>query len=214
MPDARGAPVVTAGYARRGGRDWQQPLVELAARAAAAEAGTAAWLAWLADPDTRRRFEALVYRRGPGQCAWWLGAISSTGHGKFRAGSRSRARAEAGPAVPSRIVTAHVYAYQLHHGIIIPAPVAGQTVIRHSCDETSCQNGDHLLIGSQPDNVQDYQARRGRENGPLADRRGARGRAVAIRNAILAARRDGSDPEKALQRAIDAGIPPRQERLF
>ena len=171
------------------------------------------WQAWLTDPDTRRRFEALAYRRGPDQCAYWLGAISSTGHGKFRAGSRARTQAEAGPAVPSRIVTAHVYAYQLHHGIIAVAP-AEQMVIRHRCDETSCENGDHLLIGTQPDNVRDYRTRRGREDGPLADRRGARGRAVAIRAAILTAQRDGSNIEEALQGAISAGVPPRQERLF
>jgi hypothetical protein len=55
---------------------------------------------------------------------------------------------------------------------------------------------------------------RGREDGLLADRYGARGRDVTIRNAILAARRDGSDVAEALRRAIDAGIAPRQLRLF
>jgi hypothetical protein len=107
------------------------------------------------------RFGTLVYRRGHDHCAFWLGAISSTGHGKFRAGSRAQAQAEAGPAVASRIVSAHVYAYQLHHGLIAMAPWAGQAVIRHRCDGTSCENWDHLLIGTQPDNVQDYRARRG-----------------------------------------------------
>jgi len=104
------------------------------------------WLTWLADADTRRRYEALVYRRGAEQCAYWLGAISSTGHGKFRAGSRAQARPGAGP---SRIVTAHVYAYQLHHGAL-PAAEARQAVIRHTCDETSCQACEHLIIGTQP----------------------------------------------------------------
>lgn len=190
--------------------DRQMPLVELAAPIAAAEVDAAMWQAWLADPDTRRRYEALVYRQGPGRCAFWLGAISSTGHGKFRAGSRARARPAAGP---SRIVTAHVYAYQLHHGALSAAG-AGQVVIRHTCDETSCQDREHLIIGTQPDNVRDYQARRGRESGPLADRRGARGRAVAIRDTILTARRTGTSIEEALQQAIGAGIPSRQERLF
>jgi HNH endonuclease len=201
---------VTAKYTRSAELGGQQPLVELAARAMGGEVNAAMWRAWLADPDTRRRHEALVYRRGPGQCAYWLGAISSTGHGKFRAGSRARARPETGP---SRIVTAHVYAYQLHHGVL-PTAGAGQVVIRHQCDETSCENWEHLIIGSQPDNVRDYQARRGRESGPLADRRGARGRAVAIRAAILTARRADADIEEAIQQAIDAGIPPHQERLF
>jgi hypothetical protein len=110
-------------------------------------------------------------------------------------------------------VTAHAYAYQLHYGAL-PGAGAGQVVIRHQCDEASCQSWEDLVIGTQPDNVRDYQARRGRENGPLADRRGARGRAVAIRAAILTARRAGADIEEALQRAIIAGIPPHQERLF
>ena len=125
----------------------------------------------------------------------------------FRAGSRARARPDAGS---SRIVTAHVYAYQLHYGAL----PAGQVVIRHQCDEASCQNWEDLVVGTQPDNVRDYQARRGREDGPLADRRGARGRAVAIRDAILAARRAGTSTEEALRQAIIAGIPPHQERLF
>jgi hypothetical protein len=192
------------------GQGTQPPLMELAARAAA-QAGAEMWRAWLADPDTRRRFEALVYRQGPDQCAYWLGAISSTGHGKFRAGSRARARPAAGP---SRIVTAHVYAYQLHRGVVIPAAGTEQVVIRHQCDETSCENWEHLIIGTQPDNVRDYQARRGREAGPLADRRGARGRAIASRDAIRIARPDGSGLEEALQQAIDAGRPLRPERLF
>ena len=80
---------------------------------------------------------------------------------------------------------------------------------------TSDEGGTrHLIIGTQPDNVRDYVARRGRASGPLADRRGARGRAVAIRAAILTARRAGADIEEALQRAIEAGIPPHQDRLF
>jgi len=202
--------VTTTPYKPLAGHDGQRPLLELAAPIAAAEVDAAMWQAWLADPGTRRRHEALVYRRGPGQCAYWLGALSSTGHGKFRAGSRARARPE---AEPSRIVTAHVYAYQLHYGAF-PAARAGQVVIRHQCDETSCQAWEHLIIGTQPDNVRDYQARRGRESGPLADRRGARGRAVAIRSAILTARRAGTSIEEALRQAISAGTPPHQERLF
>ena len=74
------------------GRGRQPPLVELEAPIAAAGPDAVIWQAWLDDLDTLRRFEALIYCRGPDQCAYWLGAISSTGHGKFRAGSRARAR--------------------------------------------------------------------------------------------------------------------------
>jgi hypothetical protein len=205
--------VTHPGQASQGKADGQVPLLELAAPIAAATVDAATWRAWLADRDTLRRFEALVYRRGAGQCAYWIGAISSTGHGKFRAGSRARARPGGEPSPPSRIVTAHVFAAQLHHDVIT-APLASQVVIRHNCDETSCQNWEHLLIGTQAGNVSDYRDRRGREDGPLADRRGARGRAVAIRHAILTAQRSGADVEDALLQAIAAGIPPHRERLF
>ena len=61
-------------------------------------------------------------------------------------------------------MTAHVYAYQLHRGAlpVAEAGQAGQVVVRHRCDETSCENGRHLIIGTQPNNVRDYVARRGR----------------------------------------------------
>ena len=94
--------MVTAQYAPQTARGGQVPLVEFAAPITAAEVDVAMWQAWLADPDTRRRFEALVYRRGPDRCAYWLGAISSTGHGKFRAGSRARAKTGLDRAQPDR----------------------------------------------------------------------------------------------------------------
>ena len=95
----------------------------------------------------------------------------------------------------------------VHHGVIAmarwaragggPAPLPARN---HACPDE--------LIAPSPTTSRLSLARRGRKDGPLADRRGARGRAVAIRNAILAARRDGSNIEEALERAISAGIPP------
>ncbi len=43
------------------------------------------WLAWLGDPDIVARFDAKRYTRGRAACWPWLGAVSSTGHGSFRA---------------------------------------------------------------------------------------------------------------------------------
>ena len=40
---------------------------------------------WLDDPTVVARFEAKTYRRPGGRC--WLGSVSSTGHGSFRAAS-------------------------------------------------------------------------------------------------------------------------------
>jgi hypothetical protein len=182
----------------------QDPLLaELAAAVTSAPPDAAVWRAWLADEATCGRFAALTYRRGPGRCAYWLGAISSSGHGKFRAGSRAR---DSGGE--SRIVSAHVFAYQLEHGVL-----PGDLVVRHRCDEASCMAGEHLVSGTQPENVSDYLARR-RGPGPLADRRGAQGRAIAIRDAVRAALRAGTDPEAALAAAIADGIGGQQDPLF
>lgn len=60
----------------------------------------------------------------------------------------------------------HRLAYCTAHGLSIE-DIAGQ-VIRHTCDNPSCINPDHLLLGTQKDNMKD---------------RGERGRtATGIRN--------------------------------
>jgi hypothetical protein len=145
---------------------------------------------------SRARYAAKVHRRGDDQCWYWIGAISDTGHGKFKA---SRARG------PSVVVTAHVYGYQLRHGPISPRP-GEDPVIGHRCDETSCQNPAHWELIERRVNDADYRQRRYRAGGPLADVRGARGRAVAIRTAIVEALAAGADVEAAVEAAAAAGL--------
>jgi hypothetical protein len=53
---------------------------------------------------------------------------------------------------------AHRYAWTLVNG-----PIPEGAVIRHSCDNPPCVRPDHLLIGTQADNIADRQAR-GRHN--------------------------------------------------
>jgi hypothetical protein len=175
------------------------------------------WDALLAHQPTRDRFDACVYQRGPDQCWYWLGPISDTGHGKFRAGTRT------GDGPDSTVVTAHVYGYRRIYGPP-PAPGrAGTPVIAHRCDETSCENPAHWRPGSTADNAAEYIARRGR--GPLADNRGPAGRARAIRDAIKAAiaqaEAAGLTPalaaaavEVAIEQASAAGLPQVQGELF
>jgi hypothetical protein len=159
-----------------------------------------------------------VLRQGvlawPGQCAFFLGALGSGGHGRFRAGTR-RAVADR-PA--SLVVPAHVYGYVLSRGIPGADPVSGLLpVIRHRCDEPSCQVAGHLAAGSAGDNARDYLARRRGPYSPLNDRRGPRGRAVAIRNAILAALAEDASAgeiEAAIEDVSAAGIPGAQQMLF
>jgi len=159
------------------------------------------WEVLLADPDTLRRYEAKVYRRGPDRCEYWLGGISDSGHGKFRGGSRAK-----GSQVPSWVVSAHVLGYGIVHG----AKALGTLLIRHSCDSPSCQQPDHWLLGTRRDNVLDYASRSRLAGHTLADVRGAAGRAVAIRDAILTAQKEGADAdtiEAAIRAAIIAGQP-------
>ena len=118
----------------------------------------------------------------------------------------------------SLVVPAHIYSYVLSRGVPAPDPVTGYLpVIRHRCDEPSCQTAVHLAAGSPGDNVQDYLARRRDPYSPLSDLRGPRGRAVAIRGAILAALAgDASlgEIEAAIEAASAAGIPGAQQVLF
>jgi hypothetical protein len=172
------------------------------------------WAALGEDTEARARYYNKVYWRGPGQCAFFLGALSSGGHGRLRAGTR---RAVAGrPA--SLVVPAHIYGYVLSRGVPRPDPVTGVlAVIRHRCDEPSCQAAAHLAAGSPAENSHDYLARRGDPYSPLNDRRGPRGRAVAIRNAILAALAEDASAgeiEAIIERVSAAGIPGAQQMLF
>jgi hypothetical protein len=57
------------------------------------------------DTEARARYDRKVYWPGPGQCAFFLGALGSGGHGRFRAGTRQAAADR--PA--SLVVPAHVY---------------------------------------------------------------------------------------------------------
>jgi len=156
------------------------------------------WETWLAQKATTARFTAKVHHRDPDACWFWIGALSSDGHGRLRVGSR--------PAGTSWVVTAHVFAYQHAHGLCVERLMSDDVVIRHRCDEASCQNPGHLLIGTAADNTGDYRLRRYRIGGPLADLRGTAGRAIAIRHAILAALAHGpAATEVALAAATRAG---------
>jgi hypothetical protein len=156
------------------------------------------WAQWLADPAVRQRYRAKICWRGPDQCAYWLGAMTTPGgHGKLRVGAR-------GEADSRRLVTAHVYGYQLHHGLL---PDTGDDqVVAHRCDEPSCQLPAHWELISRGDNTRDWRARR--HSGPLADVRGPAGRAAAIRDAILTAQTAGADVDAAITAAQAAGLPP------
>lgn len=149
---------------------------------------------WLTE-NTISRFRSKVFTGGgPDQCWYFLGAISDTGHGKFQVGSRTDG---------AIIASAHRVAYHLAYG-----PLAPGEQVRHQCDESSCQNPAHLLAGVAADNTADWVERRHLPGNPLRDRRGAAGRAVAIRDAIIEAGTHGVlERWGAAMRAAQAGMP-------
>jgi hypothetical protein len=109
------------------------------------------WRTWLDDPTTVTRFESKRYRRADHQCWVWMGAVSSTGHGSFRATSLP------GPTRRGT-VSAHLFADQLAHGVI---PRLGwsdteDAVICHQCDFAGCTNPKHMRLGTNATNRFEY----------------------------------------------------------
>lgn len=145
--------------------DWRQQ----------AEIRTRDVLAWaVGDPATIARYRAKLIEAPGSACLWWIGALSGAGHGRFSLG-RVRGR--------TITVIAHRYGYALAHGVEA-LDEAGE--LAHGCDNPMCQriNSDHVRASTAAGNRAEYLARRSICGSPLADRRGALPRALAIRDAL------------------------------
>lgn len=88
----------------------------------------------------RERFEAFVHIVPFSTCHYWGGTINEAGYGFLK--------------VDGRWTRAHRVAYELANGPI-PAINGKPAVIRHRCDTPLCVNPDHLIPGTQLDNIQD-----------------------------------------------------------
>jgi hypothetical protein len=162
------------------------------------------WVRLLADPATVAAYHSRVYRRGADDHWFWLGAISEDGQAKLRVPR----------AMGDRVIAAPVLGWQVSRGALKPERDGRLPVIRHTCDESACLNPGHWVLGTRKDNMADYTARKDDPFGALSDRRGPAGRARAIRDAIIAARKNGSDIEAAIRRAMIMGVPGVQDHLF
>ena len=146
----------------------------------------------LGDPGVIDRFRAKIHPERVDGCRWWVGALTAKGHGRFWVGpdpERSRA---------GFVVIAHRFAYGLEYGLdaLEQAPVLAHAV----CDNPMCQDPAHLQPSTVAQNTADWAIRRHRLGGVLRDRRGARGRAEAIREAL----RSGREPHEVIQSGIPA----------
>ena len=82
-------------------------------------------------------------------CYLWLRYLSNYGYGQMRIGGRKE-----------KLILAHRLAYQF-----FVADIPDKLIVRHACDNPSCVNPDHLLLGTQQDNSDDM-VRRKRYGGP------------------------------------------------
>ncbi len=69
-------------------------------------------------------------------CIIFTGALNPKGYGQLRVGKTMQ--------------QAHRVAYVLKHG-----EIEGDLQVRHSCDNPSCVNVDHLILGTNQDNMDD-----------------------------------------------------------
>jgi len=74
-------------------------------------------------------------------------------------------------------------------------------VVAHRCDNALCQLPEHWKESTHAENKREWAARRHSLSGPLRDVRGARGRAVAVRDAV----RDGRPLADVLSVGVSAG---------
>lgn len=77
----------------------------------------------------------------PDACWDWLGGKVSFGYGHFAYGPRGDATH----------VSAHVYSFTLHGGVLTPE----KPCVLHACDNPPCSNPRHLWAGTKRDNTQD-----------------------------------------------------------
>jgi hypothetical protein len=89
--------------------------------------------------EIKKRFWSKTRKRRNG-CIDWIAAKSSSGYGfKF----------------DHKDVGAHRMAWLLTHGEIPIGKIPHDNCILHKCDNKSCVNPDHLILGSQKENMLD-----------------------------------------------------------
>lgn len=76
-------------------------------------------------------------------CWIWSGSKRPNGYGTIQRGGKN-----------SPTLLAHRVSCELHHG-----PIPRGCVVMHSCDNPSCVNPEHLLIGTHKDNTGDMDAK-------------------------------------------------------
>ncbi len=137
----------------------------------------------VADEVIVARYWSHVRRPIEPGCWLWTGAISGKGHGRFQIADDYVPTTAGKPTRQTFVVIAHRFGYALIYGVdaLLAVPI-----VSHRCDNPLCQNPVCWRESNHRANGQEYARRRGQVRGSLADQRGARGRARAVRDAARA----------------------------
>jgi hypothetical protein len=134
----------------------------------------------------RERWEAKVDKSG--DCWLWTGSRNTYGYGQLRTGHRGL------------LEMAHRLAWEFHRG---PIP-AGMNVL-HACDNPTCVNPDHLMVGSQSANAIDMVAK-GRQKGGFGTYRHPGGAGWKLDSEIvleIRRRAEGGESYASISRSFD-----------
>lgn len=115
-------------------------------------------------------------------CWYWTGrSRSKKGYGNISAGARD-----------ANHKLAHRLSYEIHKGAI---PVG--MVVMHTCDNPSCVNPDHLVVGTQSENILDS-FRKGRKISIPPHKQGEEHGASKLNNELVKLIRASTDSIKSL----------------
>lgn len=74
-------------------------------------------------------------------CWLWTAGKDTNGYGQF--------------SIKSKAVLVHRFSYELHKGKLNTNSSYHGVCVLHKCDTPSCVNPDHLVLGTQLDNIKD-----------------------------------------------------------
>ena len=131
-------------------------------------------------PPVDEQYESKVDRSGgPDACHLWTASVNECGYGLF---------AHDGETLAAR------WAYKRYVG-----PLGPDEVVRHTCDTPACNNRDHWLKGTQPQNIMDAVSR-GRQHRPRGEKNV---KAKLTEDQVVAIRSSGlSGPKLARQYGV------------
>ena len=93
-------------------------------------------------PNTSFTFLKQIDPSGGREACWpWLGFKNPKGYGQS--------------SLNDKTMLAHRWSYQHHYGVVMPRDLC----VRHVCDNPSCCNPLHLLLGTNQDNMNDKMQR-------------------------------------------------------